>query len=110
MNVVDEEIHDTAILEFRAGIRSVLGDRLKELWLFGSRARGDNRPDSDYDFLVVAEGDRSELREVVADKENDIMFRLGEILASVVYTPGLWERALNTPFGMNVRREGKRIA
>ena len=110
MNIVDEEIHDTAILEFRAGIRSVLGDRLREIWLFGSRARGDNRPDSDYDFLVVAEGDRTELRKIVADQENEIMLRLGAICASVVYTPGLWERTLNTPFGMNVRREGIRIA
>ncbi len=24
------------------------------IWLFGSRARGDHRPDSDFDFLVVA--------------------------------------------------------
>jgi uncharacterized protein len=27
------------------------------IWLFGSRARGDNRPDSDYDLLVVAKAD-----------------------------------------------------
>jgi hypothetical protein len=25
-----------------------------EIWLFGSRARGDARPDSDFDLLVVA--------------------------------------------------------
>lgn len=24
------------------------------IWLFGSRARGDHRPDSDFDFMVVA--------------------------------------------------------
>lgn len=28
------------------------------VWLFGSRARGDARPDSDYDFPVVAPDDR----------------------------------------------------
>ena len=26
----------------------------RAIWLFGSRARGDNRPDSDFDLLVVA--------------------------------------------------------
>ena len=26
----------------------------EEIWLFGSRARGDHRPDSDWDILVVA--------------------------------------------------------
>ena len=28
-----------------------------EIWLFGSRARGDARPDSDFDLLVVARPD-----------------------------------------------------
>ncbi|MFX0543832.1 nucleotidyltransferase family protein [Roseovarius sp. S4756] len=28
-----------------------------EIWLFGSRARGDNREDSDYDILVVIPDD-----------------------------------------------------
>jgi len=28
-----------------------------EIWLFGSRARGDARPDSDFDLLVVAKPD-----------------------------------------------------
>ena len=27
------------------------------IWLFGSRARGDHRPDSDFDFLVVSKPD-----------------------------------------------------
>lgn len=29
------------------------GYGMLEMYLFGSRARGDNRPDSDYDFCVV---------------------------------------------------------
>ena len=38
-------------------------DRIKEayhplqVWLFGSRARGDNRPDSDWDLFVVVPDD-----------------------------------------------------
>lgn len=31
--------------------------RAKEVWVFGSRARGDHRPDSDWDvFIVVPDG------------------------------------------------------
>ena len=30
-------------------------DPQAEVWLFGSRARGDARPDSDWDFLVLTE-------------------------------------------------------
>jgi predicted nucleotidyltransferase len=31
----------------------VYGDRLERVALFGSRARGDHRPDSDYDVAVL---------------------------------------------------------
>ena len=37
-------------------LRKALGDRLVAVVLFGSRARGDARPDSDWDLLVIAEG------------------------------------------------------
>ncbi len=33
--------------------QKVYGDLLEGVWLFGSRARGDHRPDSDLDLLVV---------------------------------------------------------
>ena len=32
------------------------GDRVRQIFLFGSRARGDARPDSDFDLLVVVRG------------------------------------------------------
>ncbi len=101
---------DATTLEFHASIHAALGERLKELWLFGSRARGDHQPGSDYDFLVVADGDRTELEALVAERENEILLRRGDVLASIVYTPQLWERARNVPLGLNVRREGMRIA
>jgi len=37
-------------------LRAQLGARLRAIVLFGSRARGDARPDSDIDLLVVADG------------------------------------------------------
>ena len=33
------------------------------LLLYGSRARGDNRPDSDWDLLVLVEQDRQQLQD-----------------------------------------------
>jgi len=37
---------------FLEGIRPVR-DEISDLYLFGSRARGDWRPDSDFDLLVI---------------------------------------------------------
>jgi predicted nucleotidyltransferase len=37
-------------------LEALYGPRLKRALLYGSRARGDHQPDSDYDVLVVLEG------------------------------------------------------
>ena len=42
-----------AIEEIERGLRRLYGDRLYGVFLFGSRARGDHRPDSDIDLAVV---------------------------------------------------------
>ncbi len=36
-------------------LRDAFGDRLRSVVLFGSRARGDHRAESDWDLLVIAE-------------------------------------------------------
>jgi antitoxin ChpS len=42
-----------ALAGFAADVRRHYGDRLKGLYLFGSRARGDHTPESDADVAVV---------------------------------------------------------
>jgi len=44
--------NEKAALSFLTG-RLAATLRPKQIWLFGSRARGDARPDSDFDLLVV---------------------------------------------------------
>jgi predicted nucleotidyltransferase len=48
----DEEV-ERALATFVSDVRRHYGDRLKGLYLFGSRARGDHRPESDVDVAVV---------------------------------------------------------
>lgn len=45
--------------EIRSRLEHAFGPRLREVLLYGSRARGDERPDSDVDFMVVLTGDFS---------------------------------------------------
>ena len=42
--------------EFRPRLARAFGTRLRDVILFGSRARGDHRPDSDLDLFVVLDG------------------------------------------------------
>ena len=41
---------DPVLRRFRAVLSEIYGRQLERVVLFGSRARGDARPDSDYDF------------------------------------------------------------
>lgn len=43
----------TILDELKAGLEALYGDRLDRVILYGSQARGDARPDSDIDVLVV---------------------------------------------------------
>jgi predicted nucleotidyltransferase len=47
---------EPVIEEVVDALRVYLGDSLRGIALFGSRARGDARPESDWDLLVVADG------------------------------------------------------
>jgi uncharacterized protein len=40
------------LAKFHAAVTEVYGDRLERVVLYGSRARGDAKPDSDYDIAV----------------------------------------------------------
>ncbi|MDG3444030.1 nucleotidyltransferase domain-containing protein [Nitrospirillum amazonense] len=43
---------DPVLYRFRSAIDEMYGDRLDRVVLFGSRARGDARADSDYDVAI----------------------------------------------------------
>jgi predicted nucleotidyltransferase len=47
-----EPQNEPVLKRFRATVAEVYGDRLERVVLYGSRARGDHQPDSDYDIAV----------------------------------------------------------
>jgi predicted nucleotidyltransferase len=56
----------------------VLGDDLRALWLYGSRARGTARPESDVDLLVIADGGRDRYGRTAGDLSEEVAIAEGE--------------------------------
>jgi predicted nucleotidyltransferase len=81
------------------------------MYLFGSRARGDDRPDSDYDFLVVAGWPSREFRNKLYDIAVDIFLETGRDISLKIYKTQEFQRLrrMQTPFMSNVLKEGIKI-
>ena len=74
--------------------------------LFGSRARGDARPDLDYDvavFLKISRGFDPELR-VIADIGAQILLNSGAVISALPFPVSA--RDDQTGFMRSVRRDG----
>ena len=65
----------TALKQFKANLKEILGNRLTELKLFGSKARGDDQPDSDIDVLVIVTTDDWRICDVVYGIATDIFLQ-----------------------------------
>lgn len=75
--------------------------------LYGSEARGDARPDSDIDLLILLDKEHISLKEeqAITYPLYDIEFETGVIISPRVFSKRIWEK-LMTPFRENVMREG----
>jgi uncharacterized protein len=93
--------------EFRAYLEQEYGDRLAQVILFGSQARGDAQPDSDVDVLIVLHG----LVDIGVEIERTSQF-IGalclnnNIVISRIFTSSSCFQTENAPLFKNVRREG----
>lgn len=83
-----------------------------EIYLYGSRARGDSKIMSDWDLLILLdtanvsfEQETSLLNDIY-----DIELEAGEIISPLIYSKSDWnENHYFTPLFENIQKEGVRI-
>jgi uncharacterized protein len=83
-------IVDPILSWFRAALDETYGERIERVVLFGSRARGDARPDSDYDvavFLKDLDGFGKEAGRI-AEIEADILTATGAVINAMPLQAG----------------------
>jgi predicted nucleotidyltransferase len=106
----DEATWRRALHEFAAATRERFGGAVERILLYGSRARGDDVPDSDVDVIVfLAEGtDLREARTALSDLACDVAARYGFrfLIQALAYTEESFRRRASYFFIKNVKKEG----
>jgi predicted nucleotidyltransferase len=97
---------DEVLVRFRAAVTEIYGDRLERVVLFGSRARGDAKTDSDYDIAVFIEdaGTFSEESERLAAISTDILLDTGAVISATPFIAGT--HGHRTGFMHELRKHG----
>jgi predicted nucleotidyltransferase len=75
--------------------------------LFGSRARGDSAPDSDYDLLVLTDAPLTSAEEDrISDAVYDLELERGVVISLIIFPRAYWDRHRLMPLHQEVDREG----
>lgn len=97
------------ILEWvRAEIQSIEEDA--QVILFGSRARGDNREDSDWDFLILMDQEvTAELKDEIRKRLYEIELETGEVISTIIHQKDEWDERAVTPLHQIIEEEGLEV-
>jgi uncharacterized protein len=86
-------IDDPILKRFRAELDALYAERIERVVLFGSRARGDARDDSDYDLAIFLYELTDYWREVdrIVDLETDILLDTGAVIHALPFRAGSYD-------------------
>ncbi len=102
------EKEKSALKKFKAAVEKAMAGNLVEVKLFGSRARGDARKDSDIDVLVITATGDWHMSDLVYGVATDILLEDEVCISPKVINKENYDhlRKMGTPFIRNVIREG----
>jgi uncharacterized protein len=96
---------DPVLRRFRSAVAEIYGERVERVVLFGSRARGDAKPDSDYDIAVFINDAGTFMDESarLAGVSTDILFDTGAVISATPFPAGAYRE--RTGFMHELRKD-----
>ena len=98
--------NDPVLTRFRAAVREIYGERVERVVLYGSRARGERRPESDYDLAVFLRDMPERAKEMarLAELETDILYDTGAVINALPFPADAYRE--RTGFMSELRKDG----
>lgn len=101
---------NSILSDFTKKVKSLLGDRIKKIILYGSYARGDYNENSDIDILILTDLNFNEIeyyRDKVSDIAFDIELEKGITISPLIKNIDKYNSRINIiPFYANIQKEG----
>ena len=98
---------DPVLSRFRAAVYALYGARIHSVVLYGSRARGQAGPESDYDIIVFLNDftlrERHQEIKRLSQITADIITETGELVSALPYPAESYQA--RTPFMHEIRRD-----
>ncbi len=106
VRLFENPFDDPILQRIRHSLRAMYGHRLERLVLFGSRARGEAHPDSDYDIAVFLDDLTDRWREFrrLAELRTEILVETDAFLEARPFRAGSYRD--RTPLMHEIRRDG----
>jgi predicted nucleotidyltransferase len=103
---------EPAVLQKKIAKKIHQKDPKAEAFLYGSRARGDNNPDSDWDILILVDDPKFTLE--LDDKFRSEIYPLeiesNQVISLMIYPKKYWkEKLFYSPLYENVKKEGIKL-
>lgn len=101
---------DKVIKKFVKEIRTLLGNRVKQVILYGSYARGDYNKSSDIDIMILTDltlEEIEEYREIISNIIFEIQIEDDVYISPIIKNIDSYNSKIGfVPFYMNIQKEG----
>ena len=85
-------------------------DNDADIMLFGSRARGDFKPTSDWDFLILLQKNATEdFKDIIRNNLFELELETNEVVSSIIHNKITWEELNITPLYKIIEKEGVKL-